>query len=190
MTRFRSAALFAAALFAATASYPIDGLARVTPAEPSCPDDSGNRFVDCGNGTVTDNTTGLIWLQEAACFGVAPEASFATAMTTAQGLGDGHCGLTDGSQPGDWRLPSKAEWEAMMAGVDVSCDPRIADDAGTGCWVMGADLFTNVQSERYWSASSFDTNVNRGWFVNLMTGLMDDGNKDGLLLVWPVRTAQ
>jgi hypothetical protein len=27
------------------------------------------RFVDCGNGTVTDQVTGLIWLKDAACLG-------------------------------------------------------------------------------------------------------------------------
>ena len=29
--------------------------------------DNFNRYVDCGNGTVTDTVTGLIWLQDAAC---------------------------------------------------------------------------------------------------------------------------
>jgi len=188
--RFSFAFVCAVALFAATVAGATDGLVKVTPAAASCPDDSGNRFVDCGNGTVTDNTTGLIWLQEATCFGVMQAASYVTSMVAAQGLSDGSCGLTDGSQPGDWRLPSKSEWEAMLAGVDVSCDPRIADDAGTGCWVEGVDLFTTVQSERYWSATTEDGNVNRAWFVNLTDGIVDNGNKDGLLLTWPVRTSQ
>ena len=30
---------------------------------------------------------------------------------------DGHCGLTDGSEAGDCRLPTKAEWEAFMSKV-------------------------------------------------------------------------
>ena len=29
--------------------------------------DNTNRYVDCGNGTVTDTVTGLIWLQQADC---------------------------------------------------------------------------------------------------------------------------
>jgi hypothetical protein len=188
LKRICFATLFVVVTFA-PAAQAADGLAKITPAAAACPDDSGNRFVDCGNGTVTDNTNGLIWLQNAACFGVMPEAAFSTAMATAQGLSDGACGLTDGSQPGDWRLPSKAEWEAMVAGVDVSCDPRIADDAGTGCWMLG-ESFVNVQSERYWSATTEDGNVNRGFFITLTDGTVDDGNKDGLLLVWPVRTSQ
>jgi hypothetical protein len=38
-------------------------------AAPPCFDNSGNRYVDCGNGTVTDIVTGLIWLKTANCFG-------------------------------------------------------------------------------------------------------------------------
>jgi hypothetical protein len=34
---------------------------------PSCADDSANRCVDCGNGTVTNNDTGLVWLANADC---------------------------------------------------------------------------------------------------------------------------
>ncbi len=167
-----------------------DGLAAITTAAASCPDDSGNRFVDCGNGTVTDNTTGLVWMQDSGCTGIAPEATWQSAMLTASGTADGLCGLTDGSQPGDWRLASKSEWEAMLLGVPAECDPRIHDDAGVNCWIEGVDVFTNVQSERYWSASTQEGNVNRAFFVNLMTGVVETGNKEGLLLVWPVRTAQ
>jgi hypothetical protein len=29
--------------------------------------DNANRYVNCGNGTVTDTVTGLIWLQNANC---------------------------------------------------------------------------------------------------------------------------
>ncbi len=36
-------------------------------AAPPCFDDA-NRYVDCGNGTVTDTVTGLIWLKNANCF--------------------------------------------------------------------------------------------------------------------------
>jgi hypothetical protein len=165
-------------------------LVEITTAAASCPDSSGNRFVNCGNGTVTDNSTGLIWLQDAGCIGIAPEATWPRAMLTALGLGDGVCGLTDGSQPGDWRLPTRDEWTAMLLGVPITCDPRIHNDAGTDCWTEGVDLFTNVMSDRYWSATTEEGSVNRAWFVNLMTGITDTGNKDGLLLVWPVRTAQ
>lgn len=53
----------------------------------------------------------------------------------------------------------------------------------------------DVMLVRYWSATTeedvpLEGNVNRAWFVNLTDGIVDNGNKDGLLLVWPVRSAQ
>ena len=46
-----------------------DGVVALQTAAPTCPDDSGDRYVDCDNGTVTDNETGLVWLANADCFG-------------------------------------------------------------------------------------------------------------------------
>jgi len=64
------------------------------------------RFVDNGNGTVTDKLTGLIWLKNANCFG---EVNWQTALNNANSLANGHCGLTDNSTAGQWRLPNLAE---------------------------------------------------------------------------------
>jgi hypothetical protein len=44
-------------------------------------------------------------------------AHWAAANQSAAALGDGQCGLTDHSSPGDWRLPSRDEWIATLAGA-------------------------------------------------------------------------
>ena len=67
------------------------------------------RFTDNGNGTVTDNLTGLTWLKNANCYGT---RVWATALTDANTLNSGECGLTDGSVEGDWRLPNVRECRA------------------------------------------------------------------------------
>lgn len=72
------------------------------------------RFTDNLNGTVTDNLTGLIWLKNASCF----EASdWPSALSSANKLASGSCGLTDSSTAGQWRLPNANELESL---VDVS----------------------------------------------------------------------
>lgn len=43
---------------------------------------------------MTDNLTGLVWLQNANCFG---DKKWGDALVIADGLKDGDCGLTDGS---------------------------------------------------------------------------------------------
>ncbi len=49
------------------------------------------------DGTVTDNLTGLIWLQDANCF---EARTWAEALDDANTLNGGECSLTDGSAEG------------------------------------------------------------------------------------------
>lgn len=69
------------------------------------------RFTDNNNGTVTDNLTGLIWLQNA---GVLGAATWEQAVIIANNLKSGEAGLTDGSQAGDWRLPNLREYQSLI----------------------------------------------------------------------------
>jgi hypothetical protein len=62
------------------------------------------RFTNNGDGTVTDNLTGLIWLQDANCFGL---KNWDNTLSACNGLANGQCGLTDGSNAGDWKLPNR-----------------------------------------------------------------------------------
>jgi hypothetical protein len=69
------------------------------------------RFTDNGDGTVTDELTGLIWLAQADCLG---RVEWLDALAAANGLAAGQCGLTDGSVAGDWRLPNVLEAVSLM----------------------------------------------------------------------------
>jgi hypothetical protein len=141
----------------------------------------GNRFVDLGNGTVQDTSTGLIWLKNANCFGT---KAWQDAMDTAASLADGQCGLTDGSVAGDWRLPTKEEWEALF---DTNYHgPALSNAAGTGQWSEG-DAFNNVQSYYYWSSTPYESSTDYAWRVNLSNGYVSYGYKPGSGYVWPVR---
>jgi len=136
----------------------------VSPTHPpdSCYDNTGNRFVDCGNGTIKDTETGLFWLKNASCFGI---KTWAAASIAAANLAHGQCGLTDGSLPGDWRLPTLqcpsgnqcdlAEATGEFASLFApSCPaPWILDTAGTGCWAEGGP-FSGMASTLYMSATT------------------------------------
>lgn len=76
------------------------------------------RFMDNGNGTVTDSLTALVWLKKANCtdtLGGVSSANFtwANAFTWSNSLATGFCGLTDNSDPGHWRLPTITELQSM-----------------------------------------------------------------------------
>lgn len=155
--------------------------------------DNTKRYVDCGNGTVTDTVTGLIWLKQSDCLG---SARWDAANQAAAGLKDGDCTLTDGSSPGDWRLPTKAEWEATIArAVALGCEfgrlggPSLTNDAGTACYGMGTgSSFAGVASAEYWSSTADGPGA--AWGADLLYGSVGRTagvNKDWTLRVWPVR---
>ncbi len=195
------------------AAWAGDGVVALQTADPSCADPTNSdRYIDCGNGTVTDNATGLVWLQDANCIGSAGggvgtppgEVDWRTAMEFVAGLSDkpagsaaAHdCGLSDGSSPGEWRLPSVEEWEAMVAdAVALGCDPTITNDAGNGCWdvacvTVGACSFSGVVSSIYWSASTRVSVPSTAWVAFLSFGTVGGGAKAADYYVWPVRGGQ
>src|SRR6266571_8359523 len=94
--------------------------------------DKTKRYVDCGNGTVTDTETGLVWLKQSNCLS---SANWEAAKKAVVGLKNGDCMLTDGSSTGDWRLPTQKEWETTMEkALALGCSgPTLTNDAGTGC---------------------------------------------------------
>ena len=217
-------AMFPAAILAG------GGVAVLQTADPSCRDDSGDTYVDCGNGTVTDNRTGLVWLANANCLsgrktcsasgttcivnGDCPAgetcvlriASWFTAMEFAAGLrdipaGSGaaalDCGLSDGSSPGEWRLPSVDEWEAMVADANgdpapLDCSPAITNDSGDGCWTPAASSFSGVQAGYYWSSTTRPANPSNAWYMSLYNGttVTDFYKGADFFPVWPVRGGQ
>lgn len=144
------------------------------------------RFTDNGNGTVTDNLTGLIWLKNADCAAISP-ARWAVALTTANTLASGACGLTDGSVAGDWRLPNRRELLSLID--DDYAFPALSNAVGTGHWTE-EDAFSGVQSSYYWSSSTYAYVPSSAWVVYLHVGYDTSYDKTSTFYVWPVRGGQ
>ena len=113
------------------------------------------RFTNLDNGTLRDNNTGLIWLKNASCTDLLGtdkngKADWYAAKAAATALGDGTCGLTDGSAAEDWRLPTKEEWEAFCS-LDYD-NPALVNTVGDAKWSKG-DAFIGVQSSDHWSST-------------------------------------
>ena len=139
------------------------------------------RFTDNTDGTVTDKLTGLVWLKNANCFGL---KNWSTALTDSNGLANGACGLSDGSSAGDWRLPNEKELHSL---IDLAYfNPALSNAAGTGQWIEGS-AFSGVQSNLYWSSSTFASNTTVAWGVYLNFGNVGFNNKTNTYYVWPVR---
>jgi len=137
------------------------------------------------NGTVTDNLTGLIWLKYANCFGL---RTWAQAMSDANTLAGGYCGVTDGSTAGQWRLPNVKELQSL---IDFAYyNPALSNAAGTAIWVAGDLSFTGVKSGYYWSSTTYADSTVGAWYLSLYRGYVFRVVKTNIHYVWPVRGGQ
>ena len=116
------------------------------------------RFVSNDDGTVTDIVTGLTWLQRPECLN---QLTWIEALAAANNLANGQCNLTDGSLPGDWRLPNFRELQSLSSsdaetkpiGSDITQSPFI--------YVFGDSCGTS----RYWSSTS--QSPGNAWELNV-----------------------
>jgi len=156
------------------------------------------RFADNGDGTVTDNMTGLMWLKDANCISTNyPEfdddgtlgdgrVTWNHALDFVAGINDGTYSSCGGGYS-DWRLPNRKELESLIhLGFYNPCVP---DTGGKGQWSEG-DPFTNLQPSYYWSATTFASVTGYAWFVGMCYGGVYSDVKSIYLYVWPVRAGQ
>lgn len=138
------------------------------------------RFTDNNNGTVTDNLTGLIWLKNANCFG---PKTWVDALTVANTLTSGACGLTDGSTAGQWRLPNRKELFSM---IDFNQSVPISSLNRT--FILPSD-----QSYNFWTSSTHPFMSDMAWYIFMdgeATCELKNSNKNlyGNFYAWPVRS--
>ena len=142
------------------------------------------RFTDNGNGTVTDNLTGLIWLTNANCAGAT--RNWATALSdvgqlnTDGTMNSNNCGdiSNSGSHQTDWRLPNLREQQSLI------------DYGHLNPALPSGHPFTGVQSNYYWTSTTDASNTSYAWGVYLYYGVVYINVKTNTYYVWPVRGGQ
>lgn len=137
------------------------------------------------NGTVADNLTGLVWLQNANCtdtVGGIPKGSayltWADALRWSNSLASGKCGLTDGSIASQWRLPTRKELQTIL------------DESKFNPAIPAGHPFSNLLSSSYWTSTTYADSTTFAWYVSLGDGSVDSDSKTANRYVWPVRNGE
>jgi hypothetical protein len=118
---------------------------------------------------VLDKETGLVWAK-------APDSLLLRTWDQA----DSYCAsLNLGGRMG-WRLPTVAELSSL---IDIT-------NPGSPKLPVGQNMFQNVQSDFYWSSSTYAVNTADAWVVYMGGGLVGNLKKTNGYYVWPVRGGQ
>ncbi len=116
---------------------------------------SGTRFVDNGDGTITDNATGLMWVKEpGAIGGNFGSAGSPSAMNWNNAIDE--CLALTYAGHNDWRLPNANELACLQ---DYESGAPIIDP-----------IFANTKQNYYWTSTTVVWNTGRAWQIYFFSG--------------------
>jgi hypothetical protein len=102
-------------------------------------------YTDNGDGTVTDNVTGLMWQQ------AVPAGTYTWAQAVA------YCPTLTLAGHSDWRLPSVIELVSIV-------------DYGQESPSINPTYFPSISSEMFWSSSPLAGSSSTAWYVYFHLG--------------------
>ena len=125
------------------------------------------RFKDNGDGTITDNRTGLMWVKDGNSAGCnnGADLTWEDALSFCENLS--YAGYKD------WRLPSIQELHSIV-------------DYGTYNPAINT-YFPNTQSGYYWSSTTYVGSTDYAWYVYFYDGDVNSYSKAYDNYVRPVR---
>ena len=127
-----------------------------------------------GNGTITDNNTGLMWVKDPSSIEGWGIPGSPSQMTWTDAIAS--CEALDYAGHTDWRLPNIKELQSI---VDYSRTIPCIDP-----------VFTNAQSSNYWSSTTSATFTGNAWSVGFYDGGVYGNGKTSTNYVRPVRGGQ
>ena len=140
------------------------------------------RFVDNGDGTITDHTTGLTWAKQSDDGGVNDkDALYSWTATHPDGRPTGTlfsayvAALNAGRFGGhrDWRIPTDGELRTILdpatprPGAPLVAAP-FNEDCRPGCSVTQCSCTT---ANSYWTATTVPQSTDRAWYVSFNNGV-------------------
>jgi len=131
------------------------------------PSDSQPSYTDNGDGTISDNKTGLMWLKDANNYNSGGKQTWEAALSGCESFS--YAGYSD------WRLPNRRE---LMSIVDY----------GEQSPAINTTYFLNTQSRHYWTSTTGSVFYSTyAWYVYFLDGRVDGEGKSNDNYVRPVR---
>lgn len=130
-------------------------------------------FTDNGDGTITDNKTGLMWMQETAphphLSGSLHQMNWKDALS--------YCENLEYAGYSDWRLPNIKELDSIV-------------DNSTYNPAIDTNFFPDTMSLYYWSSTTSSHYTGNAWLVDFYSGFGSNSGKSNTYYVRAVRGGQ
>ena len=160
-----------------------------------------SRYVDNGDGTISDNETGLMWAKKSddgsihdmdnrytwGVLTISPYPPIGTAFAVYLALLNGSAGGACFAGHCDWRLPTIEELQGLVvwSAASTTIDPIFKSPCTPGCTVTECSC---TQSSFYWSASTEQSFPTVAWYVFFGSGHNSVFDKTGDYHVRAVRS--
>ncbi len=131
-------------------------------------------FTDNGDGTISDNNTGLMWMKKTADINNIGNLDDTDKVSWVDAIH--YCETLEFAGHSDWRLPNVKEISSI-ADKNESL-PSVPP------------VFEDVIAGYYWSSTTITGNALVAWFINLYNGQLDTTTKDFEWNVLGVRGGQ
>ena len=112
-------------------------------------------FTDNGDGTITDNASGLMWAKETADIDDDSDLDTDDQATWQAALA--YCEGSDLAGHSDWRLPTRKELRSIV-------------DYSTYNPAIDINYFPDTMSSEYWSSTTFYDTKGNAWLVGFSYG--------------------
>jgi len=146
---------------------------------------AAHSFTDNGNGTVTDNTTGLMW-EKLSDDGTIHDKDTGYTWTTAVTTKVAALNSTSFAGHNDWRLPNLSELETLrnLGAVTPATFSAFNAACAPGCTVTTCSC---TQTGVYWSSSTYQNGPSLAWVVYFLEGTTTANLKTETVYVRGVR---
>jgi hypothetical protein len=136
------------------------------------------RFTDNGNGTLTDNLTGLMWLKDGGCIKKKKWTDSLNAIADFNNNPANYTCLEYAATYSDWRLPNVNELASLIH----------YGDSDSATW-LNSEGFVDV-NDPYWSSTTRERNTSKAWVIGKTKGRAMSVPKNYRSFIWPVRDKQ
>lgn len=142
-------------------------------------------YTDNGDGTITDNRTGLVW-EKLSDDGSIHDWDNTYTWTDAFSIKIASLNSSMFAGHSDWRLPNRFELEsaADLRSADPAVDPVFNTGCAPGCTVLTCSC---TQQNVYWPSNSYKNIPSQAWVVNFGDGGVGIRSKTNTFNVRAVR---